>query len=336
MSLKAIAKTLGLSVTTVSRAINGYSDVSATTRERVLAEANRLEYRPNALARRLKMGRTEAVGLVYPLQPRVLNNAAFLEMIGSISCELAHGNIDLLLVSDKCETQPPAYIRLIESQRVDALIVAHTLEQDERLSHLRQHALPFLALGRSGQASQHAWFDFDNYQGGVLAVEHLARLGHRRIAWLGSSNRQMYVQQRLEGYLAAMRQAGLPCPAEYQRRVEANRRAGFLATRELLALPAPPTAIITDCDALGDGAANALQQAGLLARVSLIVYDGLPVDTVIPCHVTAVVQATRAEVGRQIAVMTRALMAGTPATELQVLWQPTLEEGETTRAPWAP
>nr|WP_025245255.1 substrate-binding domain-containing protein [Candidatus Sodalis pierantonius] len=162
----------------------------------------------------------------------------------------------------------------------------------------------------SGQGSQHAWFDFDNYQGGVLAVEPLARLGHRRIAWLGSSNHQMYVQQRLEGYLAAMRQAGLTCPAEYQRRVEANRRAGFLTTRELLALPAPPPAIITDCDALGDGAANALQQAGLLARVSLIVYDGLPVDTVIPCHVTAVVQATRAEVGKQIAVMTRALMGG--------------------------
>jgi LacI family transcriptional regulator len=76
MSLKAIAKELGLSVTTVSRALNGYDDVSRETRARVEAEAQRRGYRPNTFARRLKMGKIDAVGLVFPVHPVPLNNSA--------------------------------------------------------------------------------------------------------------------------------------------------------------------------------------------------------------------------------------------------------------------
>ncbi|EEU9295367.1 LacI family transcriptional regulator, partial [Escherichia coli] len=98
MSLKAIAKELGISVTTVSRALNGYDDVSQETRARVEAEAQRRGYRPNTFARRLKMGKIDAVGLVFPVRPAPLNNNVFLEMVGEISHELARYEIDLLLI----------------------------------------------------------------------------------------------------------------------------------------------------------------------------------------------------------------------------------------------
>ncbi|MDU2882668.1 MAG: LacI family DNA-binding transcriptional regulator, partial [Enterobacter sp.] len=100
MSLKAIAKELGLSVTTVSRALNGYDDVSAETRARVEAEAQRRGYRPNTFARRLKMGKIDAVGLVFPVHPVPLNNSVFMDMVGEISHELARHEIDLLLIAD--------------------------------------------------------------------------------------------------------------------------------------------------------------------------------------------------------------------------------------------
>ncbi|WP_246235991.1 substrate-binding domain-containing protein [Acerihabitans arboris] len=194
--------------------------------------------------------------------------------------------------------------------------------------------MPFLALGRSELAQQYAWFDFDNHAGSRLAVARLAALGHRRIAWLGSSNRQTYVKQRPRGYLDGMAQAALPVPQAYCLEAEANRRDGFLATQRLLALPSPPTAIITDCNMHGEGAANALQQAGLLDRISLIAYDGLPADSLVTRNVTPILQATRAEVGKQIAAMTCALIEGEPVDNLQVLWQPTLGEGDTARAPY--
>ena len=100
MSLKAIAKELGISVTTVSRALNGYDDVSQETRARVEAEAQRRGYRPNTFARRLKMGKIDAVGLVFPTSSSPLTSNVFFDMVGKISHELARYEIDLLLIAD--------------------------------------------------------------------------------------------------------------------------------------------------------------------------------------------------------------------------------------------
>ncbi|VTO16102.1 ThuR [Klebsiella variicola] len=124
MSLKAIAKQLGISVTTVSRALNGYDDVSQETRARVEAEAQRRGYRPNTFARRLKMGTIDAVGLVFPVRPVPLNNNVFLEMVGEISHELARHDIDLLLIADDEQADKHGYMRMVQGRRVDALIVA--------------------------------------------------------------------------------------------------------------------------------------------------------------------------------------------------------------------
>lgn len=144
MSLKAIAKQLGISVTTVSRALNGYDDVSQETRARVEAEAQRRGYRPNTFARRLKMGTIDAVGLVFPVRPAPLNNNVFLEMVGEISHELARHDIDLLLIADDEQADKHGYMRMVQGRRVDALIVAHTLDDDPRLAQLQASGFPFL------------------------------------------------------------------------------------------------------------------------------------------------------------------------------------------------
>ena len=173
MSLKAIAKELGLSVTTVSRALNGYDDVSSETRARVEAEAQRRGYRPNTFARRLKMGKIDAVGLVFPVHPVPLNNSVFMDMVGEISHELARHEIDLLLIADDDLADKHSYMRMVQSRRVDALIVAHTLDHDPRLEQLQAAGFPFLALGRSQLPQPYAWFDFDNYAGTYQATRWL-------------------------------------------------------------------------------------------------------------------------------------------------------------------
>lgn len=333
MSLKAIAKELGLSVTTVSRALNGYDDVSKETRARVEAEAQRRGYRPNTFARRLKMGTIDAVGLVFPVHPVPLNNSVFMEMVGEISRELAQHEVDLLLIADDDQADSHSYLRMVQSRRVDALIVAHTLDNDPRLQQLQESGFPFLALGRSQLPQPYAWFDFDNYAGTYHATQQLIALGHRRIALLGEHNEQAFITQRRDGWRDALRQHGLRDDA--QRALPPTRRAGYQATLSLLKSPEPPTAIITDCNSLGDGAAMALQQSGRLEgehAVSLIVYDGLPPDSIVETDVAAVVQATRAEVGRQIADMVRRLINGEPVSALQLLWQPLFSPGVTLHA----
>ncbi|ELY4520639.1 LacI family DNA-binding transcriptional regulator [Cronobacter muytjensii] len=333
MSLKAIAAQLGLSVTTVSRALNGYDDVSQETRARVEAEAQRRGYRPNTFARRLKMGKIDAVGLVFPVHPVPLNNSVFMEMVGEISRELAQHEVDLLLIADDDLADSHSYMRLVQSRRVDALIVAHTLDNDPRLQQLQAVNFPFLALGRSQLPQPYAWFDFDNYAGTHQATERLIGLGHRRIAMLGENNSQAFITQRREGWRDALRvhqldESGL-------RMLPPTRRAGYKAVLELMAQPTPPSAIVTDCNSLGDGAAMALQTLDRLhgeRAVSLVVYDGLPPDSIVETDVAAVIQSTREGVGRQIADMVQRLIAGEPVAQLQVLWQPDFLPGATLHA----
>lgn len=330
MSLKSIAKDLGLSVTTVSRALNGYDDVADETRARVEAEAKRRGYRPNTLARRLKMGKIDAVGLVFPVHPQPLNNSVFMDMVGEISRELACHEIDLLLIADDDLADKHSYMRLIQGRRVDALIVAHTLEHDPRLEELQEAGFPFLALGRSQLTKPYAWFDFDNYAGTYQATSHLIASGHTRIALLGEHNSQAFITQRRQGFLDALSEHGLS--TAWLRALPPSRRAGYQQTLELLALPEPPTAILTDCNTHGDGAAMALAQLNRLsgdARVALVVYDGLPTDSIVTTDVGAVIQSTREGVGVQIAAMIQRLIAGDDIRQLQVLWQPEFHPGMT-------
>ncbi|WP_284602182.1 LacI family DNA-binding transcriptional regulator [Dickeya dadantii] len=336
MSLKQIAKTLGLSVTTVSRALNGYDDVAAETRLRVEDEARRLGYRPNTFARRLKMGRIDAVGLVFPLQPAPLSNTTFMEMVAEISHELSKQEIDLLLIADEEQADHPAFLRMIESRRVDALIVAHTLQQDSRLQYLQSIGFPFLALGRSDLPTPYAWFDFDNQAGAALATLHLIALGHRHIAFLGEHHPQSFIAQRRAGYLDALAAAGIARRDELLRQIAPSRREGYQTTLQWLALPQPPTAIVVDGSTQGEGAALALRDSGRLQgeqAVSLIVYDGLPADSLLEIPVTAITQATRVQVGRQIADMVFRLLAGDAPASLQALWQPQLRAGQTDNPP---
>lgn len=165
------------------------------------AEAQRRGYRPNTFARRLKMGKIDAVGLVFPVHPVPLNNSVFMDMVGEISHELARHEIDLLLIADDDLADKHSYMRMVQSRRVDALIVAHTLDHDPRLEQLQAAGFPFTALGRSQLPQPYAWFDFDNYAGTYQATRWLIEKGHQRIALLGESNNRAFITQRRRGYL---------------------------------------------------------------------------------------------------------------------------------------
>ena len=127
-----------------------------------------------------------------------------------------------------------------------------------------------------------------------------------------------------------MREAGLS--SEWLRAMPPSRRVGYATTKELLSLSQPPTAIITDCNTHGDGAAMALAELGRLTgenAVALVVYDGLPQDSIVDADVAAVIQSTRQGVGKQIADMVRQLINGEAIEQLQVLWQPEFSPGQT-------
>lgn len=329
MSLKEIAKTLGLSITTVSRALNGYPEVSEKTRSVVMAAAEACGYSPNPQARSLVTGKMAAVGIIYPISHSDLGDPAFLDTIASLAQLLDQEDMDLVISSAVVGDELRAYRRMLSRRRVDGLIVAQTLAHDPRLEFLQKKKFPFLAYGRSASCDQYPWFDIDNRAGLKLAVERLLSLGHRRIALISASSTLNFSVQRRAGYLEGLAAAGIAADPAHIVDDVFDRRSGYSATLQLLALAQRPTAVIVDNYLGGVGVMRALLDNGVVAGrdLSVIVYDGLPLDTLVGTKVTAIVQPEPGKVGQQLAEMMLALLAGEDPRRLQVLWQPTIQVG---------
>ena len=330
IDLKQLSARLGLSPTTVSRALNGYTDVSETTRARVEQAARELGYQPNLAARRLALGRADAVGIVYPVDTDFMGNPLFLEMIAGVSDRLDAAGVDVLLAVAREQTELRTYERLVRGRRVDGLIVAHTRVVDERIEYLKRSGFPFVGYGRTGNPEGFAWLDFDNEAGSVDAVHRLVALGHRRIAYVHAPLTMNFAHQRHAGFLRGMAEAGVPVPPELLVFGSLDRRGGYAAGRALLALPERPTAILVDNNLGGVGVVRALLQAGIDIghEVSVIVNDGVPPDTLlIDQDIAAVSQPTAYESGATMAAMLLALIEGKPLEQPQVLRPPVFVPG---------
>jgi len=336
VSLKKIAEELGLSLTTVSRALNGYPEVAAQTRLAVQAAAERLRYKPNASARGLALGRADAVGLVFPITAGDLGDAQFLGVAAAMTERFTSEGIDLLIISASAKDELAAYERAITGRRIDAFVVARTRVSDVRLALLRERQVPFVAYGRSAMLRPpYAWLDFDNEAGATMAAQRLLALGHRRLGYVGAPADYNFAAQRFSGFARTVADGGGTLADGAVLRVALDRRSGFEAMQRLIALPRPPSAVLVDNNLAGVGAVHAVLQSGLrLGRdLSLIVYDGLGEDSVIRSAITAVNQPTPTSTGIALAEMTLALLRGEPVETLQALRTPSLVVGDSDGPP---
>jgi LacI family transcriptional regulator len=328
MDLKQLAGALGLSTTTVSRALNGYAEVSEATRQRVVAKAAELGYQPNLAARRLALQKAEAVGIIYPPNVGELGDPRFLEVIGGLNDGLSLVGVDLLLVTTHQDDELSTYARMVKGRRIDALVVARTRVDDARVAYLIDAGFPFVAYGRTARSAEHAWFDFDNAAGAQLAVQRLRDFGHRRIAYVHAPLELSFAQQRFEGYRRGMGGSG---DANCIVAGGLTRRSGFAAIQRLLALAERPSAVIVDNNLAGIGVVRGLLDAGIVLgrQISVIVYDGVPDDNLLPTPaITSVDQPTPHRAGQTLATMLLAAQRGEPLADLQVLWQPVVTAGQ--------
>lgn len=331
VNLKMLSESLGLSQTTVSRALNGYSDVSEATRQRVVEAARALGYQPNPQARQLATGRANAIGIVYPFGASDIGDIRFGEVVSGITERLAEHNLDLLIHSSRPDVELDTYRRLIDGRRVDALIVARTRADDPRIRFLQTRQFPFVAYGRTVTSTPYAWFDFDNEKGGRLAVERLLALGHRRIALIHAPLELNFAQQRRAGFMAALRDAGLKPDAKLIVEAPLNRIGGYEAVVRLMKMKNPPSALLVDNNVAGVGALRALGDNGWKPGegMSLIVYDGIPSEIPLTYRVTAIAQPTGESSGHSLADLVVDVLAGKPLAELHKLGEPVLTVGDT-------
>jgi len=339
VDLKGLAKHLNLSITTVSRALNGYSDVSPRTRERVEEAAARLGYSPNPLGQRLRRGKTEAIGIVLPAPAEHFGDPFFLELIAGLGTGLRSSGYDLVVTC--CPEGPEEanyYRRFVAGRRVDGLIVTNTRRRDERILYLLDQDFPFVAFGRSDEVRRpFPYLDFDGEAGFRVATDYLIELGHRRIGLVTAPAEYNYGNHRLAGYKAALAAAGLDYDADLVIHGPPSETGGRRGAERFLKLAAPPTAILCATDLMAIGAMYALQDYGLRPGrdVSVVGYDDIPLARLTDPTLTTSRQPTR-EAGRQLFDLLMRRIDGTPVEELQQVLMSELVVRASTAAPAAP
>lgn len=322
MNLKELASNLGLSQTTVSRALNGYPEVNEATRTRVAEAAARLGYRANASARRLATGRAGAFGMVLRAQDYGPHTTEFL---GGLAARLAHEEIDILVSTvETREDEMATYRRALASRKVDAVILASPFPNDPRVAMLHDIGLPFLLHGRSEGSAPHAWLDIDNAGATERATSHLLDLGHRNIALLNGPKGMTFALHREAGYRAALAARGLsPNPALIHNGAFTDE-TGFRLAQSLIERTPRPTAFVAGSMMTALGVFRAVRSAGMQLgkEVSMIAHDDvfpyLNADNMVPSMSTT--RSSIRAAGTRIGELLGQLLGGKPPADIHELW----------------
>lgn len=315
MNLKELATNLGLSPTTVSRALNGYPEVNEATRDRVMAAAKRHNYLPNTRAIRLATGRAMTVGHVIPIATKhEIVNPVFADFIAGAGETYSRNGYDMVLsvVPDDQETQ--AYRDLQSRGSVDGIIVHAPRLDDPRIELLNDIGLPFVVHGRAtGAKAPYSWLDVNNRRAFQRAAEFLLDLGHRRIGLINGLEYMDFAIRRRTGYLDALAARGIQADPSIMFSDEMTEGRGYRAALEMLKLRDKPTAFLVSSMISALGVRRALDELGLkLGRdVSIIIHDDelsyLRNGDDVPIY-TATRSSVR-EAGRQTAEMVLDLIA---------------------------
>ena len=324
MRLKELAIHLGLSQTTVSRALNGYPEVNEDTRRRVLEAARRHGYQPNANARRLATGRANAVGIVLQTDRNMLLDPHYVEFQAGLGETLLADEIDIVLSPSRGSDEMATYRRIAVGSRVDAVVLMSPLIADERVPLLNELGLPFVLHGRTQSDVPHAWIDIDNEGAFRHATKHLIDLGPRRIGLLNGEARFTFARDREAGFRAAMAARGLGVDERLVAGGPMSDEVGYRLTERFLCEEPRPTALLVSSMMMSLGAFRAIRAAGLeLGRdVSMIAHDDvfpfLNPDVMVPTMSTT--RSSIRAAGKRVGELLLELVDGRPATSIHELW----------------
>jgi LacI family transcriptional regulator len=278
MNLRELSQTLGLSQTTVSRALNGFPEVSEQTRARVRAAAELHGYRPSAAAQRLATGQSGTLGLVFPRERNLLSDLLFTEFLGGCIDKASERGYDVTLAkASGVMDEEAVYRRAVRSARVDAMILSSPLIEDERLDLLRELKMPFVLHGRTKSSTAYPFLDIDNEGAFFRATKLLLDLGHVRIALLNGVEGYNFAFDREKGFREALGKRSLAPIDGFVSGGLMIEHHGYTEGTRLLAL-APdkrPTAFLCSSISQALGVQRAARQFKLSigSEISLIAHD---------------------------------------------------------------
>lgn len=306
MNLRELSNLLGLSQTTISRALNGYPEVNEATRARILKAAEETGYRPNRAARRLATGKAGSLGLVMPVTQEQPVDAHFAEFQAGLADECLIHEFHFTIIPAKPQEEEQAIRELVSSGAVDAYYLAYMRANDPRIAMAKSLPVPFIVHGRSqGVAEDYPYLDVDNEEAFAEAARHLLELGHRRFALLNGPAELDFACRRRLGLEQSLQAHGLRLPPDLVSSTLMTDANGFQHMARFLEREDRPTAVLCASTVLALGAVRAIRQAGLDVGkdISVIAHDD---DLLLlkPEHFSTPLTTTRSpirEAGRRVA-----------------------------------
>jgi DNA-binding LacI/PurR family transcriptional regulator len=274
-SIKDIAKAAGVSIGTVSRALNNAGGMTQVTRERILSIAKRLKYQPNLQARGLVGGRPNALGIVIPQMHEIaFSNPFFAEILIGIGKKAREAGQYLVFSIAGNES----YTRMFQQHLVAGMIVLANRIDDPWVEEAYRSKVPIVLIPGNPFPSNIPSVDFDNIDGAFQAVDYLAKIGHRRIAFLYGPGNLKFGLDRLVGYRKALKKNGISNQKELVWEFDATQQGGYKAMKRLLVFDPPPTAVLVLNDFSAMGVLRAAKESGFQVPrdISIIGFGDVP------------------------------------------------------------
>ncbi len=307
-TIREVAKSAGVSYATVSHVLNNTRFVSQETRERVLAAMAQLNFRPNALARSLRQGKTHTIGLVLPDSA----NPFFAEISRSIEDEAFKKGYNVILCNTELDVQRELfYVDVLSKKQVDGIVFVAAGDQTDSLDFLRSQSMPVVMVDRDVPKVEVDAVLTDNQLGGYLATHHLIGLGHRRIACIAGPSNITPSAERIIGYRKALEEAALPYDEKLILRGDYHAESGMQITHVLLKTEPRPTAIFALNDLMALGALRAAAEANCSVPndLAIVGYDDLELSRFTNPPLTTIAQPKK-QIGAEAVSLLAERMSG--------------------------
>ena len=332
ITLKDISIKVGKSITTVSRALNDYDDVSPETKKMIQGAAEEMGYRPNISAQRLQKQKTDTLGFIIPtFGPRFSDPffSEFLAGVGNMSSDLG---FDLLV-----STQPPgekefkAYHKMMDGQRVDGFIIVRTRRDDGRINDLLEQDFPFAVFGRIESRSDFPYVNEDSSYAMQQIADHLIGLGHTRIGCITPDPELMFAVTRIKGLKDGLAAHGIHVDESICKVGDLTQKGGYLQAKAIMNEPDPPTAIVACNDLMALGAISAAQDLGLEVGkdISITGFNDIPLAEYSHPSLTTVHQPIY-QIGGMVCEMLIKIILGQELEQKHILLKPSLIIREST------
>jgi len=294
-----VARRAGVSVSTVSHVVNRTRHVNPDTRSLVEEAIAFVGFRPNALARSLKRASTESVGIAIS----AISNPYFSDMICAIEAECARlGMMVFLSDTQDDPAQDLKVVQALHQRRVDGIILAPSADPESRaVAYLNAHHIPFVLVDRM-LSKRYDQVGVQNKSSMQLLVAHLVSHGHTRIGYVAGQSGFSTTRERIDGYAAALKAAGIALDENLVRRPDGRTDAAASATGELLDMANSPTAIAAGNNMALIGAMHALRDRGLRVPddVAIVGFDDFEWADYFEPRLTVIAQPCQA-IGREAA-----------------------------------